>query len=100
MFRALGIINPPKRFDRKPYPDIRIGIAGLGGFAGSHHHAIARLEDRGVAKLICTCDPHVESFRADLVPTDAGYIGDPSVSPGLIDTSSPNSPQPGSDPIF
>jgi predicted dehydrogenase len=44
---------------------IRIGIAGLGGFAGSHHHAIARLEDRGVAKLICTCDPHVESFHAE-----------------------------------
>ena len=45
-------------------------------------------------------DPIFEYFRADLLPTDEGYIGDPSVSPGLIDTSSPNSPQPGSDPIF
>ena len=41
---------------------IRIGIVGMGGFAASHHHAIARLEDRGVAQLICTCDPQLDSF--------------------------------------
>ncbi len=44
---------------------IRIGIVGMGGFAGSHHHAIARLEDRGHAKLVCTCDPHLAAFAAD-----------------------------------
>lgn len=43
-------------------PPIRIGIIGMGGFAGSHHHTIARLEERGHAKLICTCDPHPEAF--------------------------------------
>ena len=41
---------------------VRIGIVGMGGFAGSHHHAIARLEDRGQAKLVCTCDPRAASF--------------------------------------
>lgn len=44
---------------------IRIGIIGLGGFAGSHHQAIARLEDRGFAKLICTCDPHLDAFASE-----------------------------------
>ena len=38
-------------------PPIRIGIVGMGGFAGSHHNAVARLEERNQAKLICTCDP-------------------------------------------
>ena len=43
-------------------PPIRIAIVGLGGFAGSHHNAVARLEERGHAKLICTCDPRAEAF--------------------------------------
>jgi predicted dehydrogenase len=43
-------------------PPIRIGIVGMGGFAGSHHEAIARLEDRGAARLICTCDPQPDIF--------------------------------------
>lgn len=43
-------------------PAIRIGIVGMGGFAGSHHTAVARLEDRGQAKLVCTCDPRAASF--------------------------------------
>lgn len=37
----------------------------MGGFAGSHHHAIARLEERGHARLICTCDPHAPKFSAE-----------------------------------
>ncbi len=41
---------------------IRIGIVGMGGFAGSHHAAVARLEERGTAKLICTCDPQAGTF--------------------------------------
>lgn len=36
---------------------IRIGIIGMGGFAGSHHTAVARLEERGQARLLCSCDP-------------------------------------------
>lgn len=44
---------------------IRIGIIGMGGFAGSHHQAIARLEERGHAKLVCTCDPNPATFTAE-----------------------------------
>jgi len=44
---------------------IRIGIFGLGGFAGSHHQAIARLEERNHAKLVCTCDPRQEAFATE-----------------------------------
>ena len=44
---------------------IRIGIVGMGGFAGSHHHTIARLEERNHAKLVCTCDPNPGAFAAE-----------------------------------
>lgn len=44
---------------------IRIGIIGMGGFAGSHHEAIARLEERGLAKLVCTCDPNAAAFASE-----------------------------------
>ncbi len=43
---------------------IRIGIIGMGGFAGSHHNAVAKLEERGHARLICTCDPQAATFAA------------------------------------
>ncbi len=46
-------------------PPIRIGIIGLGGFAGAHHQAVARLEERGHAKVICACDPHPERFTSE-----------------------------------
>ncbi len=46
-------------------PPIRIGIIGLGGFAGSHHNAVAKLEDQGHAKLIATCDPRAEAFAIE-----------------------------------
>lgn len=41
---------------------IRIGIIGMGGFAGWHHTAVAKLEERGEARLICTCDPQAATF--------------------------------------
>lgn len=44
---------------------IRIAIVGMGGFAGSHHNAVARLEAEGHAKLVCTCDPHAASFAKE-----------------------------------
>lgn len=53
---------PVRTFSRP----IRVGIIGLGGFAGAHHRALLRLEPTGDAKLICTCDPRVESFREQL----------------------------------
>ncbi|MBP6508150.1 MAG: Gfo/Idh/MocA family oxidoreductase [Opitutaceae bacterium] len=43
----------------------RIGIIGLGGFAGWHHTTVAGLEARGLAKLICTCDPQAASFSTE-----------------------------------
>lgn len=45
-------------------------------------------------------DPLFEFFRADLLPTDEGYAGASSDDPRLIDASSPDAPQGGSDPIF
>ncbi len=36
----------------------------MGGFAGSHHGTVARLEERGELKLICTCDPQAADFAA------------------------------------
>ncbi len=34
----------------------------MGGFAGSHHGTILRLEERREARLVCTCDPHATNF--------------------------------------
>ncbi len=34
----------------------------MGGFAASHHGTVAQLEERGEAKLVCTCDPRAEEF--------------------------------------
>jgi predicted dehydrogenase len=36
----------------------------MGGFAGWHHATLARLEERGEAKVICTCDPQLTQFGA------------------------------------
>jgi predicted dehydrogenase len=43
-------------------PPTRIGIIGMGGFAGWHHLTVAKLEERGLAKLVCTCDPQAAVF--------------------------------------
>jgi len=41
---------------------VRIGIIGMGGFAGSHHATVARLEERGTVRLVCACDPRAADF--------------------------------------
>ncbi len=41
-----------------------IGIIGMGGFAGSHHATVAKLEERGLVRLICTCDPDPGAFAS------------------------------------
>ncbi len=41
---------------------VRIGIVGMGGFAGWHHSTVAKLEERGHARLVCTCDPRAAAF--------------------------------------
>lgn len=37
----------------------------MGGFAGSHHHTVLRLEERGHARLVCTCDPTLAAFATE-----------------------------------
>lgn len=37
----------------------------MGGFAGAHHRAIAQLEERGHARLVCTCDPNPGAFTVE-----------------------------------
>jgi predicted dehydrogenase len=37
----------------------------MGGFAGSHHNTVARLEERGVLRLICACDPRLAAFAEE-----------------------------------
>jgi len=44
---------------------LRIGIVGMGGFAASHHATVARLEERGLLRLVCACDPRLASFAAE-----------------------------------
>lgn len=45
-------------------PPIRIGIIGLGGYAGAHHNSLVQLEAKGHARLVCTCDPQAAAFAA------------------------------------
>jgi predicted dehydrogenase len=35
----------------------------MGGFAASHHQAVQKLEERGHARLVCTCDPRAAQFE-------------------------------------
>jgi predicted dehydrogenase len=37
----------------------------MGGFAGSHHNTVARLEERGIARLVCACDPRRAAFATE-----------------------------------
>jgi penicillin-binding protein 1A len=45
-------------------------------------------------------DPVFEYFRADKLPNEEGYAGDPGVGPQDIDSTAPDTQQSGSDPIF
>jgi penicillin-binding protein 1A len=45
-------------------------------------------------------DPVFEYFRAEKLPTEEGYVGDPGVGPQDIDPNSPDTRQDGSEPIF
>ncbi len=44
---------------------IRVAIAGLGGFAQSHHRAIRALEAEGLCQLVATCDPFLSADYTD-----------------------------------
>lgn len=41
---------------------LRVGIIGMGGFAGVHQQTLLRLEALGQSRLVCTCDPMMEQF--------------------------------------
>ena len=45
-------------------------------------------------------DPVFEYFRADMLPTEEGYVGDTGPGPQDIDPNSPDTPQISPDPIF
>jgi predicted dehydrogenase len=36
---------------------LRVGVAGVGGFAGDHHAALAQMEEDGECRVVATCDP-------------------------------------------
>lgn len=42
----------------------RLAIIGMGGFAGAHHDAVLKLEEKRLARLIATCDPRRAAFVA------------------------------------
>lgn len=39
---------------------LRTAIAGIGGFAAAHHGIFAELEERGLARVVATCDPALD----------------------------------------
>jgi penicillin-binding protein 1A len=45
-------------------------------------------------------DPVFEYFRADKLPTDDGYVGDPGIGSQDVDPTVPDTQQNGTDPIF
>lgn len=51
-------------------PPIRVGIIGLGGYAGAHHDSLAKLEAQGHARLVCTCDPRADAFAQQQASLD------------------------------
>ena len=43
---------------------LRTLIAGIGGFGSAHHSVFAKLEERGTARVVATCDPALERLGA------------------------------------
>ncbi|MFH1498673.1 MAG: Gfo/Idh/MocA family oxidoreductase [Verrucomicrobiota bacterium] len=41
---------------------LRVGIIGMGGFAGVHQQALLKLEALRQSRLVCTCDPRADAF--------------------------------------
>lgn len=54
---------------------LRIGIIGMGGFAGSHHNTVAKLEEGEHSKLVCTCDPQAASLASSMQSLRLGPRG-------------------------
>lgn len=45
---------------------MEVAIAGLGGFAGQHHAALADLEREGECHVVATCDPNFEAMPSEI----------------------------------
>jgi len=58
---TLPAISAPALQTKTP---VRVGIIGLGGYAGAHHDSLLKLEARHEARLVCTCDPQAQTFAA------------------------------------
>jgi len=43
---------------------LRIAVIGMGGFAAEHHNALPSIEQDGIGRLICACDPAMDQFAA------------------------------------
>ena len=50
---------------------LRVAIIGMGGFAGSHHDVVERLEASGEYRLIATCDPAMDRFAGRMAAVRA-----------------------------
>lgn len=57
---------------------LRVALAGLGGFAHTHHEALRDLESQGVARLVATCDPTLttlpHSIEEELIAREARFF--------------------------
>ncbi len=57
---------------------LRVAIAGLGGFAHTHHEALRALEATGVARLVATCDPTLttlpHTIEEELIAREARFF--------------------------
>lgn len=42
---------------------LRTAIAGIGGFASSHHEEFAKLEKAGIARVVAACDPAADRLQ-------------------------------------
>jgi predicted dehydrogenase len=54
---------------------LRVGIIGMGGFAGVHHDHVKQLEAEGECQLVCTCDPDVTAFSRRMEQWEFGARG-------------------------
>lgn len=64
VFRAQEILESPASIppsaDLITHSPIRAAICGIGGYASSHHSALAELEREGLVRVTATCDPTLE----------------------------------------
>jgi len=70
---------------------LRVAVAGLGGFAGQHHRALATLESAGECEVVATCDPRFEQMRTEIELYDLRERG-VAIYPTLEDLLSNEAP--------